>query len=331
MKYTSLLVAFTANVALGDSFIDSKSKCRNFLTESKSLTSQNNEKPDQSPFLGTTAEPEDGSAVTDVTPAGGTGTTEALPETTATIIILDETGSMQFLGGREKRQGRHIVIKKVNQFMTALKQKIDDGEVDDSELTFVTFNRKARFVHFDSIMEMPELKPEHYNPGYGTNLYDTIGCVLSKFHAENPDMDNVNVYVISDGAHKLSSRDRSRQVGYQIEDIKDGITSLRESGWNFNIYGAVNKDEKERLKKQALAIGFNQSERKMFDFTGGDMNKLMKTMLRSFGKSSKPKALPDCKVLQPCAKGKAGKMCRKRRKTLENQGKCLNLKNKSRN
>merc|ERR1712141_490156 len=107
--------------------------------------------------------------------------------------------------------------------------------IDDSTFTFVTFNKKARWVDFDSVLKFPELTPKNYNPGYGTNLYDTIGCVLSKFRKENPNMDNVEVYVISDGAHKLSKKDKDKRVGYGIEDIKKGITGLRTNGWEFSI------------------------------------------------------------------------------------------------
>jgi len=253
-------------------------------------------------------------------------TSEPSPEdeNLATIIILDETGSMQYLGGKS-RQGRKIIIRKFNTFMNNLKEQVRSGEVADSSFTFVTFNRKARWVQFDSILEMPQLTPKHYNPGYGTNLYDTIGCVMAKFNEENDGASNVRLFVISDGAHKLGPKERRAKVGYEIEEIEHAITGLREQGWDFAIYGAVNENEKKRLKQQALNMGFRQSERKMFDFSKNSMGALLKSMLASMSTKTETEEktdLPDCKVYRKCKKGKGGKMCRRGRKSLAERGEC---------
>ena len=93
-------------------------------------------------------------------------TIEEIPESTNPpeyVIVLDETGSMQQLGGKRARNGREIIIKKFNKFLSLLKQKINNGEIVDGKFTFVTFNRKAKYVNFDSLLEMPSLTRESYS------------------------------------------------------------------------------------------------------------------------------------------------------------------------
>ena len=170
-----------------------------------------------------------------------------------------------------------------------------------------------------------------YNPGFGTNLKDTLACLIAKIRAEKPDTDTVKFYVISDGAHRLAGKkDRKFEIGYETEDLKKGVTEAREFGWDFSFYGAVNDGaEKDKLKSEVLSIGFRETERKMFDFTGGDMNKLLKSLLSSMGSGKKVECsepgfgcLPECKEFKKCTKGKFGKWCRKGRKSAEAQGKC---------
>merc|ERR1712127_549112 len=286
--------------------------------------------------LTTTTNPTTAVATTAVaTPAVATPEAEPESETPPEyVIVLDETGSMQSLGGKRARNGREIVITKFNRFLNLLKKKINDEEIVDGKFTFVTFNRKARFVNFDSLLDMPALTRQSYNPGYGTNLYDTLACLIAKMRSEQPDTDNVKFYVISDGAHKLAGKkDKKFKVGYETEELNEGVTEAREFGWNFNFYGSVNDGaEKDKLKEEVLSMGFRETERKMFDFTGGDMNKLLKSLLGSMSKKgevkkvecTKPGAgcLVECKEFKKCQKGKAGKWCRKSRKSAEAQGKC---------
>ena len=86
------------------------------------------------------------------------------------------------------------------------------------------------------------------------------------------------------------------------------MTEAREFGWDFSFYGAVNDGaEKDKLKSEVLSIGFRETERKMFDFTGGDMNKLLKSLLSSMGSGKKVECsepgfgcLPECKEFKKC-------------------------------
>merc|ERR1712048_585124 len=153
--------------------------------------------------------------------------------------MLDATGSMQDIGG--KRKGRDLVVRKMEEFRKMLKE----NNVIDQPLTFVTFNEKAKWTSYDSIKDWPTLTRRNYNPGYQTNLFDSMGCVLSKYKSINRDQ-QVSFYLISDGVHQLT-RKKQRQVTYTEGDIEDMIEELRsEEGWDFHFYGASTTEDKKR-------------------------------------------------------------------------------------
>merc|ERR1711981_1200071 len=251
----------------------------------------------------------------------GTETTVTVEDTTqkAIVIVLDETGSMQNLGGKGK--GRKIVLDKFGQFTRNLMGSVSEGFAD-RPVTLVTFNVKAKWNSYSSINNFPELTRKMYNPGYQTNLYDTLGCVISKYRSENPSQ-SVDFFVISDGVHKMKRKEQ-HLVEYTPADINEMVDELRQDNWDFRFYGASNPKAKEALKKEAAGLGFRKAELKVFDFNGKKFGALMKTMLNKATEveAAEPEVLPDCKEKYPCKKGKAGKVCRKGRKAAKDQGRC---------
>jgi hypothetical protein len=270
----------------------------------------------------TTAEPT--TQTSEQTTSAGATTTIATTDSVneedkAILVILDETGSMQDLGGpyckgKGCKKGREVVLQKMEKFREHLENSVNSGG-DDYPITFVTFNKAARWNKYNSIKDWPMLTESDYNPGYSTNLFDTLGCVLSKYKSENPNQ-SVQVYLISDGVQT-----KSIDAAYDESTISTMIEELRDDHWNFQFFGAVNADKKNALKFQAKRLGFRAAELRVFSFDGQAFGSLLKTMLRSVG-VTKPKKLPDCKVLKSCKKGRRGRFCRKGRKSLERQGKC---------
>ena len=251
-------------------------------------------------------------------------TTESVnDEDKAILVILDETGSMQDLGGpypKHEKKGRDVAIKKMEKFREHLEDSVNNGG-DDYPITFVTFNKAAKWSKYNSIKDWPKITRKDYNPGYATNLFDTLGCVLSKYKSENPNQ-SVDVYLISDGIHGLSRK--SNPAVYDESTISGMVEDLRDDHWNFYFFGAVNAEKKPAMKRQAKRLGFRASELRVFGFDSKSFGNVLKTISFSIVKPLKPKkvALPDCKVLKPCKKGRPGKYCRKGRKTMEAKGEC---------
>lgn len=236
------------------------------------------------------------------------------------LIFLDETGSMQKLGdpGSNEKNGRKVMIELMNKFIGGLQTDEIDGPV-----TLVNFNTKAHWFRYNSISEMPKFTPEIYNPGYATNLYDTLGCVLSTYAQEYPNEQNLKVYVISDGVHQMG-RKAIRKFGQPVHDENDIFGMIEaiknDLQWEFEFYAVSSPKQKEKMKSQALSLGFQSREIKTFLFEGKQMHTLLKTIRKSMNKSSgKSDEVPVCKK---CPKGRQGKTCRKRRKSRMDLGQC---------
>lgn len=235
----------------------------------------------------------------------------------AIIVMLDATGSMQNIGGKGK--GRNLVINKMEQFRRMINKKVQNDRVNDQPLTFITFNEKATWTSYNSINDWPIISKSNYNPGYQTNLYDSLGCVLSEYKSRHPDQE-VSLYLISDGVHQMG-RNKQHLVSYREGEIKGMVEELRDDGWNFNFYGATTQAKKDELKDQANGLGFRAAETLVFDFDGRQFGALLKSMLKQIvGNDQEEKSVPNCK---PCPKGRAGKMCRKRRANKIALGMCI--------
>merc|ERR1712050_260317 len=252
------------------------------------------------------------STVSDATTGGSTENKKAI------IVMLDETGSMQNIGGKAK--GRQLVVNKMEKFRQMLQKKVQKDRVENQEITFVTFNTHAKWTSYDSIDQWPRIHLGNYNPGYQTNLFDTMGCVLSEFRSRNPNTD-ASVYLISDGVHAMNRKMRNK-VAYKLDEVNEMVEELRNEGWNFNFYGATDVAGKDELKDHAIDLGFRAAETLVFDFNGKQFGALLKSMLSSITEKDDKKQtqIPKC---EECKKGKAGKICRQKRKNQINAGLCV--------
>jgi len=235
----------------------------------------------------------------------------------AIIVMLDATGSMQNIGG--KGRGRNLVINKMEQFRNMLNKKVQKDKVTNQPLTFVTFNEKATWKSYDSIAEWPTLSRSNYNPGWQTNLYDSMGCVLSEYKSRHPDQE-VSVYLISDGVHQMT-RNKQHLVAYEESEVNNIVEELRTEGWNFHFYGATDVNKKNALKKQAIDLGFRAAETRVFDFNGKEFGALLKSILQNMVKGEKENVKQE--ICEKCPKGRMGRMCRKRVANKINLGQCV--------
>merc|ERR1711972_56580 len=232
------------------------------------------------------------------------------------LLFLDETGSMRKIktDKKGKQIGKQVVSSKMTELIGDLK-----STHDNIPITIVKFNKKATWMSYDKVSDVPNFKS--YDPKFATNLYDAMGCGLSKY-ADEHGSENVKVYVISDGIHDMGKL--KYDPAYSQEDVRDMVEELKdENNWEFQFYGATNDNKKAELKSEAQGLGFNRREVRVFDFNGKGLGVLMKTMAKSIGKKvSGNQIVPEC---EKCSKGKKGKKCRKNRKQMIATGKCVKL------
>jgi len=243
------------------------------------------------------------------TTAGGYSTTAGVEgEGTDYLILLDATGSMQKLSGPGR--GRDFVISRFNKFLKTLRTQVERGNIEDGKIAVATFNKGAKWSEYNSIKNVADLTKRTYNPGYGTNLYDTIGCALQKFKDESSAATKL-VYILTDGNHQVYP---NTVVAHTVDEVADHVNSYRdEEGMQFSFLALINPEDKEPLKKSAKQMGIRGSEIRTSDFNGKEFTVMLKSILRSAKKNSKDEqALPSCDSLKKeCKRGKAGKWCRK--------------------
>jgi len=235
------------------------------------------------------------------------------------LILLDETGSMQQLGGIDPvtnwGRGQGIVIEKFNQFIAILQNQVRAGETPDTEFTLITFNKVAKVVEYPSILEMQPITTEDYNPGYSTNLYDSLGCALSEYvHIHQGPA--AKVFIISDGIHQPG---RNVKVAWSDHEIHQMVSKLRaDEDWEFSFFGAMNPEDKAHLKHEAMNLGIRWSETKKFDFTTNSIDIILKSIsssLKTGAENYEYKSVLERQLTNRCPKGRFGKLCRQGKKT----------------
>jgi len=263
-------------------------------------------KPTTQPGYGNSATTTESAPITEG--QQGSTTTEYAPmdfSERSYLVLLDATGSMQKLGGPGR--GRDEVIKTVNKFIRNFKAKVEDDEIPDGPIAFVTFNKQA-WVEYSSIKDMNELTRRDYNPGYATNLYDSMGCSLQKFKTDLP-ANTQTVYVISDGFHQWSSR-----TIFSAPDVNTLVKQYRTDGMSFTFYAMIDYSLKETLRQNVQAMGMRNSEIRTADFQPNSLGNILRSILSKSSKGGKKQDLKPCKEVFPCPKGRAGGLCRQERK-----------------
>jgi hypothetical protein len=239
-------------------------------------------------------------------------------EGTDYLILLDATGSMQKLSGPGR--GRDFVINKFNLFLKTLRKQVESQRIEDGKIVIATFNKGANWVEYNSIKNVEDLSRRTYNPGYGTNLYDTMGCALQKFKDESSAAQKL-VYILTDGNHQVYP---NTVVAHTVDEVNELVESYREEeGMQFSFMAMINKEDKEALKQSAKQMGIRGAEIRTTDFDGRSFPALLKSMMRSIKKGNAQKKVPTCQSLkQKCKKGRPGKSCRRAVQRQRASGSC---------
>lgn len=141
------------------------------------------------------------------------------------LIILDESGSMCCIE-RQALNGLNETLQTIR----GAQKKYPEQEQLVSIVPFESGNIRLLRDKV-SIKEVNDLRPDEYNPGACTPLYDAIGFGINSIRNEVSDDDSVLVTIITDGEENSS-------VEYTGKAIATIIDELKKKGWMFTYIGA---------------------------------------------------------------------------------------------
>ena len=173
------------------------------------------------------------------------------------LVIVDESGSMcviekQALAGINETLS---TIKKMQGKYKDMEQRVSLLTFDSDHQTFILDNVPAKHIRL--------LRPNQYNPGGATPLYDAIGKGIAKVNAVAGPDDNVLVTIITDGMENCSRE-------YNLGMVKNLIEKLKKSNWTFTFIGTDNLDVEGMARQMSIDnnLSFCQDEegtRRMFE------------------------------------------------------------------
>lgn len=141
------------------------------------------------------------------------------------LIILDESGSMSCI----ERQA----LNGLNETLQTIRRAQDKFPDQEQLVSIVPFESGNIRLLRDkvSIKEVNDLRPDEYNPGARTPLYDAIGFGINSIRKAVTDDDSVLVTIITDGEENSSEE-------YSGKAIATIIDELKKKGWMFTYIGA---------------------------------------------------------------------------------------------
>lgn len=141
------------------------------------------------------------------------------------LIILDESGSMSCI----ERQA----LNGLNETLQTIRRAQDKFPDQEQMVSIVPFESGNIRLLRDkvSIKEVNDLRPDEYNPGACTPLYDAIGFGINSIRKAVTDDDSVLVTIITDGEENSSEE-------YSGKAIAKIIDELKKKGWMFTYIGA---------------------------------------------------------------------------------------------
>ena len=141
------------------------------------------------------------------------------------LIILDESGSMSCI----ERQA----LNGLNETLQTIRRAQDKFPEQEQLVSIVPFESGTIRLLRDkvSIKEVNDLRPDEYNPGACTPLYDAIGFGINSIRKVVTDDDSVLVTIITDGEENSSEE-------YSGKAIATIIDELKKKGWMFTYIGA---------------------------------------------------------------------------------------------
>lgn len=171
------------------------------------------------------------------------------------LIILDESGSMECI----KNQALSGLNETLQTIRIAQKKYPEQKQL----VSIVPFESgNIRLLRDkEPISKVKDLKPEEYNPGTCTPLYDAIGFGINSLKYTVNDEDTVLVTIITDGYENASKE-------YNNRGISEIIKHMKIQGWMFTYIGA-NQDAVEVARSMNIhnALNFDQDvegTKKMF-------------------------------------------------------------------
>jgi len=167
-------------------------------------------------------------------------------------ILIDETGSMGGVKG--------ATITAFNDFIKDQKQAEAACQV-----TMTKFSTTRVITPYEMIdlSMVPDLTPATFNPGGGTNLYDTIVMRCRDLSEKVGSLPcNVLFLVITDG-EDTSSR-------HSPATVRETLCEKMSAGWTFVYLGAY-----ESALKVALSMGFPENNIKAFSATDAEVSKAL--------------------------------------------------------
>lgn len=145
------------------------------------------------------------------------------------LVIVDESGSMGAIR-REALTGINETLKNIK----AIQKQFPDME---QVVTLLTFDSEHQTFIYDNakVRTTRQLRPDEYQPGGGTPLYDAIGKGIAKVNGHVTAGDSVLVTIITDGYENCSEE-------YTLATVKKLIEELKKEEWTFTFIGTDNLD-----------------------------------------------------------------------------------------
>ena len=145
------------------------------------------------------------------------------------LMIVDESGSMGAIR-REALTGINETLKNIK----AIQKQFPDME---QVVTLLTFDSEHQTFIYDNVKVRTtrQLRPDEYQPGGGTPLYDAICKGIAKVDGHVTAGDSVLVTIITDGYENCSEV-------YTLATVKKLIEELKKEEWTFTFIGTDNLD-----------------------------------------------------------------------------------------
>jgi hypothetical protein len=127
---------------------------------------------------------------------------------TDVIVILDESGSMSYMGDEP--------VRSINSFIEEQKKHFNENDT----FTLITFSDRSKVViDEEPLSSISPLNTKYYNPSGGTALNDAL-CITIKKRCESDKPYNKVVVIVTDGCENSSKLYKKYDVKHMIENTE---------------------------------------------------------------------------------------------------------------
>jgi hypothetical protein len=137
-------------------------------------------------------------------------------------FILDQSGSMTML--------KKVVVDSFNEQVSTIRKLKKENPDSEIKCTWCVFNDEVEF-RFSSVDadHLKKIKPEDYQPGSFTALYDAIGATFKKIEKDAGPADQVFFAIFTDGMENASRH-------YSAKDINKKLSKAEKKGWKVRFF-----------------------------------------------------------------------------------------------